>query len=288
MKELLVLQEPGISAEETGRAAERLLPGWTIIPGQEPHGHSALITVRHPVNREMLKGLTGGIVSVAFTGYDHIDMDSAREFGIAVSNVPGYSTASVAELAFSLAVMSMRDPRRGLGTELRGKTVGIIGTGNIGMETAGLFKAAGCSILGWSRSMREGFPGKYVTLEKLLEESEVVSLHIPLNRESEMFMDRGKLKMMKKGAVLVNTARGALVDQEALQEMLQSGWLGGAGLDVTSPEPLPDDHPLFSIPGVIITPHTGYRTAEAIRRRAREALLNIAFWERGERRNRVD
>ncbi len=288
MKKLLVLQEPGISPAETGRVAKRILPRWSIDSGNEPDGHNALITVRRPVDREMLKGLVGGIVSVAFTGYDHIDVDSAREFGIAVSNVPGYSTASVAELAFSLAVMSIRDPRRDLGTELRGKTAGFIGTGSIGIEAAKLFKASGCKILGWSRSRRDAFPGEYVSLEKLLNQSDVISLHVPLNYETERFMDREKLQVMKRGAVLVNTARGDIVDQDALQEMLQNGWLGGAGLDVTTPEPLPDDHPLFSIPGVIVTPHIGYRTVEAIRRRTREALLNIASWEHGERRNRVD
>lgn len=288
MKKLLLLQEPGISPAETGKVAKRILPRWCIAAGNEPDGHNALITVRRSVDREMLKGLAGGMVSVAFTGYDHIDVDSAREFGIAVSNVPGYSTGSVAELAFTLAVMSMRDPRRDFGTELRGKTAGFIGTGSIGIETAKLFKAAGCRILGWSRSERDSFPGEYSSLEKLLEESDVVSLHVPLNSGTEKFMDMNKLQLMKRGAVLVNTARGGLLDQEALQEMLQNGCLGGAGLDVTTPEPLPDGHPFFSIPGVIVTPHIGYRTVEAIRKRTREALLNIASWERGERRNRVD
>jgi len=288
MKKLLVLQEPGVSAKETRKIAGRILPRWTITQGNEPDGHSAIITVRRPVDRGMMKKLAGGMVSVAFTGYDHIDMDSAREFGIALSNVPGYSTESVAELAFALTVMSMRDPRRTFGIELRGKTAGIIGTGNIGIETAKLFRAAGCSVLGWSRSEKSSFPGDYVTLESLLGDSDVVSLHIPLNPETELFLNRAKMRLMKRGAILVNTARGALVDQEAMEEMLLKGQLGGAGLDVTTPEPLPEGHSLTAIPGVVVTPHIGYKTQEALRKRTHEALLNIASWERGERRNRID
>ncbi len=288
MKKLLILQEPGISTAETLRAAGEHLPDWVVESGNQPTDHSAIITVRRPVDREMIKRLLGGIVSVAFTGTDHIDLHSAREFGVAVTNVPGYSTGSVSELAFALTVKSLRDTRREHGIELAGKTVGIIGTGNIGTGTAGLFKAAGCRILGWSRTRRQTFPGTYVSLEKLLRESDIVSLHIPLDRGTGTFLDRKRLMMMKPGAILVNTARGGLVDQNALVELLASGRLGGAALDVTVPEPLPSESPLYGIPGVVVTPHVGYRTREALGRRTEEAMRNIAAWERGERRNRVD
>lgn len=288
MKKLLILQEPGITQEKTRLAAGRILPGWTVDGGNDPDGHTALITVRRPVDREMIKRLLGGIVSVAFTGYDHIDLESAREFGVAVSNVPGYSTQSVSELAFALTVKSLRDPRRGNGIELFGKTVGILGTGDIGVGTAILFKAAGCNILGWSRTQKPGFPGKYADLETVLRESDIISIHLPLSSDTKGFLDARKLSLMKHGAILVNTARGDLVDQERLIELLLSGELGGAALDVTSPEPLPADHVLISIPGVVITPHMGYKTAEALQRRTEEALRNVASWQRGERRNRVD
>lgn len=288
MGKLLLLEEPGVGPAETLNAAAEILPGWSLETGDVVDGHTALITVKSPVNAEMMEKLRGGIVSVAFTGFDHVDTSAARDFGVAVANVPGYSTPGVAELAFSLAVRSLRDPDRRFGLELHGKTVGIIGTGEIGIATAGLFRAAGCRILGWSRSMRKDFSGEYARLETLLGESDIVSLHLPLGPETWNFMDREKLGMMKKGAILVNTSRGAVVDQKALEEMIVSGDLGGAGLDVTVPEPLPDGHPLRDLPGVAVTPHIGYRTEEAVRRRTREALMNISSWEHGERRNRVD
>jgi len=287
-RKLLILQEPGISPAKTKIAASRILPGWKIEGGNQPNGHSGLITVRRPVDREMMKFLLGGIVSVAFTGYDHIDISSAREYGIAVSNVPGYSTRSVSELAFALTVKSLRDPRRKHGIELCEKTVGILGTGEIGIQTAELFKAAGCRIIGWSRSKRKRFPGSYEDLNTVLRESDILSLHLPLNETTRGFMNSRRLHMMKEGAVLVNTARGDIVDQSMLLKLLMDGFLGGAALDVTSPEPLPGDHPLRKLPGVIISPHMGYNTAEALQRRTSEALMNIAAWQRGERRNRVD
>lgn len=287
-RKLLILQEPGISPAKTRLAASMILPGWKIEGGNQPNGHSALITVRRPVDREMMKFLLGGIISVAFTGFDHIDVSSAREYGIAVCNVPGYSTRSVSELAFALTVKSLRDPRRKHGIELCEKTVGIVGTGEIGIQTAELFKAAGCRIIGWSRSRRNKFPGTYEDLNTVLRESDIVSLHIPLNKETRGFMNSRRLSMMKEGAILVNTARGDLVDQQTLLKLLMEGFLGGAALDVTNPEPLPADNPLRKIPGVVISPHMGYNTSEALQRRTAEALRNISAWQRGERRNRVD
>lgn len=288
MKKLLFLQDPGASAGKAFAAAATELPSWQILAGDEPDGCNALITVNLPVGSRQMEAMSGGIVSTAFTGYDHIDLKAAAEWGVAVSNVPGYSSRSVAELAFALSIMSLRDPRLEHGRELCGKTVGIIGTGSIGFASAGLFRAASCEVLGFSRSEKPGFPGKYTDLEFLLRKSDVVSLHLPLTRETEHFMDSEKLGMMKRGAILVNTARGALVNQIKLQELLLSGSLGGAGLDVTTPEPLPQSNILHRIPGVVITPHTGFNTVEALERRTVEALRNVAAWDRGERRNRVD
>lgn len=288
MKKLLILQDPGVSVEKTLATAARELPDWTFSHGHEPDGHSALVTVMQPVSRRQMKALKGGMISLAFTGYDHIDIEAAREHGIAVSNVPGYSTNSVAELSLALTIMSMRDTRSTTGKELHGKTVGIIGTGSIGFAAASLFKAASCEILGWSRTERRGFPGKYTELSHLLNISDVVSLHLSLSEETERFMNAERFSMMKRGSILINTARGGIVDQTKLQENLLSGHLGGAGLDVTTPEPLPPDNILYRIPGVVITPHVGFNTTEALERRTVEALKNVAAWSRGERRNRVD
>lgn len=288
MKQLLILQDPGLSRERTLAIAGRELPGWDVAHGDIPDGHNALLTVNSPVDSEKMKTVNGGMISVAFTGYDHVDMKAASRHGVAVSNVPGYSTNSVAELAFALTVMSMRDPRKKHGIELHGKTVGIIGTGSIGSAAADLFKAASCRVLGWSRSEDPDFPGRYTGLSFLLENSDVVSLHLPLMEKTKSFMNTERFSMMKRGAILVNTARGGLVEHTKLQELLLSGYLAGAGLDVTAPEPLPPENILHRIPGVVITPHSGFNTEEALERRTLEALKNVAAWSRGERRNRVD
>ncbi len=288
VKCLLILQDPGVSTEKTLMVASRELPGWEIRSGGSPEGCSALLTVNSPVDASILERISGGLVSVAFTGFDHVDMNAVRRYSVAVSNVPGYSTSSVSELAFALAINSLRDPRRKHGSELSGKTVGFVGTGAIGIAAASLFKAASCRILGWSRSEKIEFPGSYTALSYLLENSDIVSLHLPLNSDTEMFMNPERFSMMKRGAVLINTARAGLVDQTKLQEHLLSGYLGGAGLDVTNPEPLPIDNILHRIPGVAITPHIGFNSTEALERRTVEALKNVAAWSRGERRNRVD
>lgn len=273
MKKILLLQEPGISTAETRKLAAEIIPGWTLQSGNDPVDHTALITVRRPVDREMLKRLLGGMVSIAVPAYDHIDLHSAREYGVAVANVPGHSTTSISEKTFSLAIGLLEETSGSHGAQLDGKTVGIIGTGSIGIQTAGLFRASGCRVLGWSRSRRAAFPGEYVPLERLLRESDIISIHIPLNDGTRRFLDSSKLEMMKEGAVLVNTARKGLVDPWALKAQLRSGHLSGAVIDVPNEEQEVQE---------------GGNTLEELQTRAREALLNIAAWERGERRNRVD
>lgn len=288
MKKLLIFQDPGVTVERTLSIAADILPDWEVTHGTVPEGHHALMAVNSVLDSRVMEAMNGGLISLAFTGYDHVDMEAAATHGVAVANVPGYSTNGVAELAFALAVMSMRDPGHRHGRELHGKTVGIIGTGAIGLAAASLFKAASCKILGWSRSEKADFPGKYTGLSYLLGNSDVVSLHLALTEETGKFMNAERFSMMKPGSILVNTARGGLVDQTRLQEFLLSGYLGGAGLDVTTPEPLPPDNILHRITGVVITPHTGFNTKEALERRTVEALKNVAAWSRGERRNRVD
>lgn len=288
MKRLLVLQDPGVTVEKTLSIAARELPGWQITHGDMPDGHDALLTVNQPVDSLKMEAMARGMISVAFTGFDHIDLKAACRHGVAVTNVPGYSTHSVAEQAFALAINSLRDPERKHGSELCGKTVGIIGTGLIGVVTASLCKAASCEVLGWSRSENSSFPGRYTELSYLLGNSDIVSLHLPLTDSTKLFMNAERFSMMKRGAILINTARAGLVDQSKLLEFLLCGYLGGAGLDVTTPEPLPPHDILHRIPGVVITPHTGFNTTEALERRTVEALKNVAAWSRGERRNRVD
>ena len=235
------------------------------------------------------------MLSVAFTGLDHIDLDYCTEHNIKVVNASGYATVGVAELAIGLMIDVYRhislldqDIRNGktrnnfLGRQLRGKTVGIIGTGAIGLETAILLKAMGCNIIAWNRTEREEAKKlniKYVSLQDLMKQSDIISLHVPLNKETYHLINRDLLSLCKKDAILINTARGNVVDMEALAESLRKGLLAGAGIDVFETEPpLAKNHPLINAPNCILTPHIAYATREAFDIRIDIVINNIKSW----------
>ena len=235
------------------------------------------------------------MLSVAFTGLDHIDLDYCKEHNIKVVNASGYATVGVAELAIGLIIDVYRhitlldqDTRNGktrnnfLGRQLRGKTVGIIGTGAIGLETAILLKAMGCTIIAWNRTEREEAKKlniKYVSLQDLMKQSDIISLHVPLNKETYHLINRDLLSLCKKDAILINTARGNVVDMEALAESLRKGLLAGAGIDVFETEPpLAKNHPLINAPNCILTPHIAYATREAFDIRIDIVINNIKSW----------
>lgn len=237
------------------------------------------------------------MLSVAFTGLDHIDLDYCTEHNIKVVNASGYATVGVAELAIGLMIDVYRhislldqDIRNGktrnnfLGRQLRGKTVGIIGTGAIGLETAILLKAMGCTIIAWNRTEREEAKKlniKYVSLQDLMKQSDIISLHVPLNKETYHLINRDLLSLCKKDAILINTARGNVVDMEALAESLRKGLLAGAGIDVFETEPpLAKNHPLINAPNCILTPHIAYATSEAFDERIEIVMNNIKYWLR--------
>ena len=235
-------------------------------------------------------------VSVAFVGYDHVDVKACRALGARIANTAGYCDDAVAELSVGLALACLRrfaDCHRAVqsggssaglrGFELAGKTVGIIGTGAIGQRTAQLFSAFRCRLLGYSRHVRpeaEALGIRYVSLPELLRESDIVSLHTPLTDETRGLIGKEELSLMKKGAVLVNTARGPIVDSAALAAALKEGCLS-AGIDVYEKDPpLAADHPLMGVPNLICTPHIGFNTHESIGRRAAMAFENVtAFLE---------
>ncbi len=238
------------------------------------------------------------MISVAFTGYDHVDMKACDHRNIVVSNCAGYSTDSVAELALGLTLAVLRKivpgdgavrtggTRMGLpGRELAGKTIGVVGTGAIGSRVAQLFQALGCSVLASSRTERPKLVEagiRYVSLEELLAVSDVVTLHLPANDHTRGLIDAKKLGIMKSSAVLINTARGAVVDTQALAEKLSSGELAGAGIDVFDTEPpLPEDNPLLDAPNCVLTPHVAFATAEALEKRAAIAFSNVINWLSG-------
>lgn len=260
------------------------------------HDADVVIISNIKLSAEVLKSCTNlKMLSVAFTGLDHIDLDYCKEHNIKVVNASGYATVGVAELTIGLMIDVYRhitfldqDTRNGktrnnfLGRQLRGKTVGIIGTGAIGLETAILLKAMGCTIIAWNRTEREEAKKlniKYVSLQDLMKQSDIISLHVPLNKETYHLINRDLLSLCKKDAILINTARGNVVDMEALAESLRKGLLAGAGIDVFETEPpLAKNHPLINAPNCILTPHIAYATREAFDIRIDIVINNIKSW----------
>ena len=221
------------------------------------------------------------VIGRAGVGLDNIDLDAAKERGIKVVNSPAASSRSVAELVFGLlfavarkiafADRKMREgvwaKKQCMGIELEGKTMGVIGFGRIGYNVAKIANAFGMRVLLYDpypneeRAREVG--GTFASLEDLLKESDVVTLHVPLVDATYHLINEERLKLMKPTAILINAARGAVVDNNALVKALQEGWIAGAGLDVYEEEPLPKDHPLTRLDNVVLTPHIGASTEEA-------------------------
>jgi D-3-phosphoglycerate dehydrogenase len=241
------------------------------------------------VTREVIEaGKKLKIVARAGVGLDNIDREAAKERGIKVLNAPESVSVAVAELTLGMmlswcrkipaADTSMKEGKweksKFMGSELRGKTLGIVGTGRIGLEVAKRALAFGMRLLGYDIVQNAEFlalGGKYVDLETLLRNSDFVSLHVPLTDQTKNLIGERELRMMKPTAVLINTSRGAVVEEGALVRALHEGWIAGACLDVYWKEPL-GEHPLCKLPNVILTPHLGASTEES----QREAALLIA------------
>lgn len=252
------------------------------------------------LNGDVIRGCRNlKLLSVAFTGVDHIDMAACRERGITVCNCAGYSTCAVADLVFGLLISLYRNIipcdsvcRRGgtkdglVGFELEGKTFGVIGTGAIGLRLAAIAQAFGCRVLAFSRTVKE-IPGiTYVELDTLLEESDIISLHVPLNDATRGMIGAEEIQKMKKSAVLINTARGPVTDANALSEALKAGRIAGACVDVFENEPpVAADHPLFSAPNTIVTPHIAFATREAMVKRAVTVFENVKLYLKGTPQN---
>ena len=224
-------------------------------------------------------------LSVAFTGLDHIDLAYCKAHNIVVQNAAGYSTTAVSELAIGLMLDLLRQityfddtirhgEGRGtfLGRELRGKTVGVVGTGAIGTAVIRLLLAFGCKVLAYNRSQHADvveLGAQYTDLDTLMRESDIVTLHVPMTAETHHLISSERLAMMKRSAILVNTARGNVVDIPALAEALTAGTIAGAAVDVYEQEPpLPLDHPLLKAPHCVCVPHIAYASREAFDIRA--------------------
>jgi len=250
------------------------------------------------------------LVCLAATGYDNVDIEAAKARDIAVCNIAGYCTDAVAQHVFSL-LLSLnqhldayrRRMREGEWqqsphftmldypiNELAGKRLGIIGYGELGSGVARIAEAFGMEILiaerpGWDGPLREG----RMPLEAVLAQSDFLSLHCPLTEHTQGLIDAGALKTMPRHAILINTARGAVVDEAALADALRQGEIAGAGIDVLSQEPPVDGNPLLAddIPNLLLTPHVAWATVEARQRALDEMASNIRAFAEGQSRNRV-
>ncbi len=261
----------------------------------------AIITNK-PVSRKVIENTKLELIDVAFTGVDHVDLDACKENNIKVLNASGYSDDSVAELVIGLTIGVLRkfNQNRGnifdkennylLGSLIKGKTFGVIGTGNIGKKLIELLQVFGCKIIAYSRTEKEDIKAlgvEYVDLETLLKESDIVSLHIPNNKETKHFLGKAELDLMKEGAVLINCARGAVVDNDYLAKLLNEDKLR-AGIDVFDMEPpLPEDYPLRNAKNVILTNHVAFYTEEAMQIRADIVFDNLYSYLKGEVKNEI-
>lgn len=231
-------------------------------------------------------------IDVAFTGVDHVDIDYCKEKGIAVSNCAGYSTVAVADLVFGMVISLARNlsacdaaVRRGgtkaglVGFELEGKKFGVIGAGAIGSRVAAIAAAFGCQVYAYSRTPKD-LPGvTFTDLDTLLSTCDIVSLHVPATPQTHHLINAEKLALMKPTALLINTARGPVVDSQALADALNSGRLAGAGIDVFEMEPpVPADHPLLTAKNVLATPHVAFATAQSMEKRAVLVCDNLKAW----------
>jgi phosphoglycerate dehydrogenase-like enzyme len=243
------------------------------------------------------------MITVCGIGTDSIDLATAKELGIAVCNIPGLTAPIVAEHALALMLATARrvcfqtsQLRKGIwktpdNLYLRGKTLGILGVGPIGAETARLAMAIGMRVQAWTfhptSERAEQLGVSFVPLDELLRTSDVVSIHVKLTDQTRGLIGAKALASMKRGALLINTARGAVVDTAALVEALHSGQLGGAGIDVYDIEPLPADHPLLACEQVVLTPHVADQNPEGFEILNRGAVDNVLAFLDGNPINRV-
>jgi glyoxylate reductase len=262
---------------------------------------AAITLLQDPITRRVLESNTNlRIVSNLAVGYNNIDTEAARELGIAVTNTPGVLTEATADLTMALILAVTRrivegdeeirtlgrcewEPLKLLGASLQGKRLGIIGMGRIGNAVAARARAFGMEIIGVRRGepASAGKPAGAVSIDELLATSDIISIHAPLSRETHHLIDAAALAKMKPGAYLINTARGALVDENALCDALESGRLRGAGLDVYEFEPAVNPR-LLAMKNVVIVPHIGSATEEARNAMARIAATNVLLFLRGQ------
>ena len=301
--------------------------GILSVPPKDMRDIQALsVFIYSHVTREALNALPKlKFIATRSTGFDHIDVDACRERGIAISNVPSYGENTVAEHTMALLLMLSRKVHQSVlqvrsgrvdlaeltGFDLQGKTIGVIGAGHIGLHVIRIARGFGMRVLGFD-VRRDPFLAdllgfEYVTMERLLEESDIVTLHSPLTDRTHHLLGRAEFSRMKPGVMIVNTARGGLIDTDALVEALESGKVGGAGLDVLEGEELiKEEKQLLQQPldverlrmavrnrvllardNVVFTPHNAFNSREALVRILEVTLANLEAFRAGQPVNRV-
>lgn len=259
-----------------------------------------LVVANLPLNRNVLSACPHlKLISVAFTGIDHLDVDYCKEKNIMICNSVGYSTVAVAEEVFGMIIALYRhllasdkrtrhqQTKDGLNLlEMAGKTIGVVGAGEIGQRVIKIAQAFDLKVLCYSRTKRMIQGVEFVDLDTLMKESDIVTLHIPATPATHHLIDADKIALMKKEAVLINTARGTIVDSEALAEALNNHKIAGAGIDVFEMEPpIPSEHPLLNAKNTILAPHIGFATKEALVKRADVVFENIKKYLAGDPQN---
>ena len=261
--------------------------------GREIADAEVLLHVLKPVTAAMIAAAPRlKLIQKIGVGVNTIDIEAAKARGVAVANMPGTNSQAVAEMALTLMLSTLRrisylDPltRAGDGWrpdlalldgvgEISGRTVGFIGFGASASRLAPVLEALGARVVYHARTPKAGREDAFRTLEQLLAEADIVSLHAPLTPETRGLIDARRIALMKPGAALVNTARGELVDEQALAAALRDGRLSGAGLDVFASEPVKTDNPLLKLPNVVVAPHVAWLTPETLRRSMDVAVEN--------------
>ncbi|MBS1250460.1 MAG: Glyoxylate/hydroxypyruvate reductase B [Chloroflexi bacterium] len=262
-----------------------------------PEAEALFTLLVDPITEDILERAPNlKVVSQMAVGVDNLDVEACTRRGIPVGHTPGILTAATADLTWGLLLavarhipQSQADARAGrwttwnptgwLGADLEGATLGIVGMGKIGSAVARRASGFGMELIFTNRSPRpdieKDLNAQQVPLEDLLEQSDFVSLHVPLTEETHHLIDANALQKMKSTAILVNAARGQVVETQALLQGLQESWIAAAGLDVTHPEPLPSEHPLYAQSNCLITPHIGSASYNTRRRMAEIACQNV-------------
>ena len=271
-------------------------------------GADAVIVNKAVIDKEIMDSASLKFIGLFATGYNNIDIDYAKQKGIVVCNVPGYSTSSVTQMTFSLmldlasstskysASVAMGDWKRSAQfsyltypiCELAGKTLGIYGLGAIGISVARVALAFGMKVIAYTRTPKDIDGVEMVSAERIFRESDFISFHCPLNNESTRVLNKDTIDLMKPTAFVINTSRGGVIDEQALADALRNGRIAGAGLDVLTSEPMAKDCPLADIENCIITPHVAWAAYESRVRLVNIVVENLRAFAAGEPINVVN